>query len=77
MREAGKRGAAEHLAADLVGRPYVDRPLVAARLGLSGQGAQNAINTLVSLDILSESGIRANSGARLYVAREVVDIVSS
>jgi Fic family protein len=77
VREAGKRGAAEHLAADLVGRPYVDRPLVAARLGLSGQGAQNAINTLVSLDILSESGIRATSGARLYVAREVVDIASS
>ena len=48
-----------------------------ARLDLSGQGAQNAINTLVSLGILEESGIRAATGGRLYVARQVVDIVSS
>jgi len=77
VQEAGKRGAAERLAADLVDRPYVDRSSVVARFGLSGQGAQNAINTLVSLGILEESGIRAATGARLYVARQVVDIVSS
>jgi Fic family protein len=77
VQQAGKRGAAERLAADLVDRPYVDRPSVVARFGLSGQGAQNAINTLVSLGILTESGIRAATGARLYVASQVVDIVSS
>jgi Fic family protein len=77
VHQAGKRGAAERLAADLVDRPYVDRPSVVARFGLSGQGAQNAINTLVSLGILEESGIRAATNARLYVARAVVEIVSS
>lgn len=77
VQEANKRGSAERLAADLVGRPYVDRPWVVNRFGLSGQGAQNVINTLVSLDILQPAGIRPTSNARLYVAPEVVQIISS
>ena len=52
VQDALEPGSAERLAADLVGCPYVDRPWVAKRLGLSGEGAQNAINTLVSLGIL-------------------------
>lgn len=77
VQDANKRGSAERLAADLVGRPYVDRPWVAKRLGLSGQGAQNAINTLVSLDILEPAPVRLARNARLYVAPEVVQIISS
>lgn len=78
VQAANKRGAAERLAADLVGHPYVDRPWVASELGLSGQGAQNAINTLVSLEILEPAGwSRANSNARVYLAPEVVEIASS
>lgn len=78
VQKANKRGAAERLAADLVGHPYVDRPWVAARLNLSGQGAQNAINTLVSLEILEPAGwSRASSNARVYAAPEVVQIASS
>jgi Fic family protein len=77
VQQANKRGSAERLAADLVGHPYVDRPWVAARLGLSGQGAQNAINTLLELGVLEPAGIRPSSNARIYVAREVVDVASS
>jgi hypothetical protein len=50
---------------------------VAKRLGLSGQGAQNAINTLVSLGILEPAPVRLARNARLYVAPEVVQIISS
>ena len=77
VQDANKRGSAERLAADLVGRPYVDRPWVAKRLGLSGQGAQNAINTLVSLGISESAPVRLVRNARLYVAPEVVQIISS
>lgn len=78
VQEANKRGSAERLAADLVGHPYVDRTWVASRLSLSGQGAQNAINTLVELDILKPAGwTRPSSNARVYMAPEVVDIASS
>ncbi len=77
VQDANKRGSAEQLAADLVGRPYVDRPWVAKRLGLSGQGAQNAINTLLSLGILEPAPVRLARNARLYVAPEVVQIISS
>lgn len=77
VQKANKRGSAERLAADLVGHPYVDRPWVAKRLGLSGQGAQNAINTLLALDILEPAQARLARNARLYVAPEVVEIISS
>ena len=74
---AGKRGAAERLAADLVGLPFVNRTVVAARYELSGQGAQNAINTLVDLDILRETPRLSARGARLYEAPRVIEIVAS
>lgn len=77
VQDANKRGSAERLAADLVGRPYVDRPWVAKRLGLTGQGAQNAINTLLALGILEPAQARLARNARLYVAPEVMKIISS
>lgn len=77
VQDANKRGSAERLAADLVGQPYVDRPWVAKRLGLSGQGAQNAINTLLALGILEPAQARLARNARLYVAPEVMQIISS
>jgi hypothetical protein len=73
---AGKRGVAERLAADLVGIPYLTRPDVAARYGLSGQGAINAINSLVGLGMLEDADFHQR-GARVYWAPEVVRIVSS
>lgn len=40
------------LAGDLIGRPFVSRPEVAKRYGVTGQGAANAIAALAVLDIL-------------------------
>jgi Fic family protein len=76
VQMAGKRGVAERLAADLVGIPYLTRPDVAARYGLSGQGAINAINSLIRLGILEDADFQQR-GARVYWAPEVVRIVST
>jgi Fic family protein len=76
VQAAGRRGAAERLAGDLVGLPYVTRSDVAKRYDLSGQGAINAINVLVSLGILQDAGFPLRGG-RAYVAREVVRVVSA
>jgi Fic family protein len=77
VQSAGKRGLAERLAADLVGRPYVTPPEVATRYMVSKQGAHNAIKTLVELGILRESAQRAFSNSRRFVAPEVVEVASS
>jgi len=76
VQRAGRRGVSEQLAADLVGRPYVARTTVRDLYGLSGQGAQNAINSLVSLGILQPTRLRNRRGARLFVAPKVVDAIS-
>jgi len=77
VQRARKRGVSEQLAADLVGTPYVARNTVASHYELSGQGAQNAIDALVALDVLQETAIRNNSGARLFVSPKVVEIISA
>jgi Fic family protein len=76
VQAARKRGAAERLAADLVGQPYVTAPFVAKRYGLSGQGATNAIRTLVDLGIVRPS-FRVSRGTQMYEAPEVVKTISS
>lgn len=76
VQAARKRGVAEQLAADLVGHPFVTRQEVAERYELSGQGAFNAISTLLSLGILTESGLNARGG-RIYMAPAVVQIISA
>lgn len=77
VQHAGKRGAAGRLAADLVGDPYLRGREVAKRYGLSRQGALSAIRTLVDLGILEDTGAADFRNARIYVAPEVVRIVSS
>ena len=59
-----------------MGLPYVTRADVAKRYDLSGQGAINAINVLVSLGILQDAGFSLRGG-RAYVAPEVVRVVSA
>jgi Fic family protein len=76
VQRAGKRGIAERLAGDLIGNPYVTSQDVARQYGVSGQGAHNALKTLTDLGILELGGTRS-SGAHIYVARRVVDVVSS
>jgi Fic family protein len=77
VQGAGKRGTAERLAADLVGLPYFTRSDVAKRYSLSGQGAFNAIATLLELGIVEVSSRKTRHGAQVYVAPEVVQVVSS
>jgi Fic family protein len=77
VQAAGKRGLAERLAADLVGRPYVSAPEVAQRFGVSKQGAHNAIRGLAELGILTRAGRRAWSNATVFVAHEVVEVAAS
>jgi Fic family protein len=77
VQQAGKRGASERLAADLVGEPYVRGREIAGRYGLSRQGALSVIRTLVDLEILEETGVTDFRGARIYLAPEVLRIVSS
>lgn len=77
VQEAGKRGVAERLAADLIGRPYVRRADVRERYSLSGQGAFNAINTLVQLGILEPAPAGLSRGGQLYVANDVVRTLSA
>jgi Fic family protein len=72
VQRAGKRGAAERLAADLVGGPYVTGSMVAQRYGLSGQGAMNAIRTLLDLKILAPAPFRAARGAQMYGSDDVL-----
>lgn len=71
VQAAGRRGASERLAGDLVGRPFVTAPQVAHTYGLSLQGAINAIRTLIELGILAPAPLR-RSGAQLYLARAVL-----
>ena len=76
VQEAGKRGVAERLAADLIGRPYVNRRDVRQRYGLSGQGAINAINTLVELETLAPAPLRFRRSGQVFVANQVVRVLS-
>jgi hypothetical protein len=76
VQSARKRGAAERLAADLVGGPYVTGPGVAANYGLTGQGAVNAIRTLVDLEILKPSQLRMSRRTQLYEAPDVLSALS-
>jgi Fic family protein len=77
VQRAGKRGVAERLAADLVGAPYVKGRDIAGRYDLSRQGAFSVIRTLVDLGILEDTDTVDLHNARIYVAPEVVRIVSA
>jgi cell filamentation protein, protein adenylyltransferase len=77
VQEAGKRGTAERLAADLVGQPYVSRGRVKRQYGLSGQGAINAINALVDLGILEPAPLRTARGGQMYFSRDVVAVIAA
>jgi Fic family protein len=77
VQDAGKRGKAEQLAADLVGMPFITMPDVAAAYRLSPQGAINAVRALESIGILERAHLSTPTGAQLYVARDVYDAISA
>ena len=74
VQAAGKRGVSERLAADLIGWPFISRVDVARRYNLTGQGAVNAINTLVELGIVEPD--HRSRGAQVWIAPAVVSLVS-
>jgi Fic family protein len=76
VERAGKRGAAERLAGDLVGLPYLTVPMVARSYRLSGQGATKAIRSLVELGILEPAPYRGLRGAQMYVAPGVLSVLA-
>lgn len=77
VQEAGKRGVAERLAADLVGIPFVNRTDVMRRYRLTGQGAANAIRSLVDLGLLEATPYRLAHRAQTYRAQAVLEILSA
>lgn len=76
VQSAGKRGVAERLAGDLIGLPYVTGPLVAARYGLSRQGAGNALRALQALGLLEPAAVSVH-GAQIYRAPDVTQILEN
>jgi len=76
VQNAGKRGKAEQVAADLVGTPFITMPDVAATYRLSQQGAINVVRALENIGILQRARISTATGAQLYVARAVYEVIS-
>lgn len=77
VQNAGKRGKAEQVAADLVGMPFITMPDVAAAYRLSQQGAINVVRALQRIGILERSRFTTATGAQLYLARDVYDVISA
>lgn len=75
VHAAGKRGAAERLASDLIGLPFVTAPLVTERYTLSRQGAGNAIRALVDVGALEPWDGASVSRAQLYRAPDVMRVL--
>jgi Fic family protein len=77
VQAAGRRGVAERLAADLVGRPYVSQREVSERYDISTPGAGKVIKSLLDLGVLELAGLRTVGGGRVFVAPAVVDVITS
>ena len=77
VQHAKKRGAAERLAADLVGGPYVTVSTVARMYGLSFQGAKKIVWTLVDLKILTPAPFSGPRGAQMFVAPDVLRVLDA
>lgn len=77
VQRAKKRGAAERLAADLVGAPFLTVADVAKGYGLSVQGATNAIKTLVDLGIMEPAPLTGRRGAQLFRAPDVMRVLNA
>jgi Fic family protein len=73
VRSAGISGIAERIAGELIGAPTVRAGQVAARHGVTHQGAIRALRRLVDLGIVSE---RARNGRVTFTATTVVDLLS-
>jgi Fic family protein len=77
VQHAKKRGAAERLAADLVGRPYVTVSVVAQMYGLSVPGATKIVRTFVDLQILTLARFSGPRGAQMFAAADVLRVLNA
>jgi Fic family protein len=73
LHENRVRGAAVHLAEELIGLPVQVPARAAERLGITYQAAVNSLERLVGLGILRR--VRANGRRRLYAADAVLEIL--
>jgi Fic family protein len=73
VRAAGISGIAERVAGELIGAPTVRAGQVAARHGITHQGAIRALRRLADLHIVSE---RARNGRVAFTATAVVELLS-
>ncbi len=73
VRTAGISGIAERITGELIGSPTVRAGQVAARYGITHQGAIRALRRLAEIDIVSE---RARDGGVTFTATAVVELLS-
>lgn len=73
VRTAGISGIAERITGELIGAPTVRAGQVAARYGITHQGAIRALRRLAEIDIVSE---RARDGGVTFTATAVVELLS-
>ncbi|MFZ1154447.1 MAG: Fic family protein [Solirubrobacteraceae bacterium] len=73
VRAAGISGVAERVAGELIGAPTVRAGQVAARHGVTHQGAIRALRRLAELDIVLE---RARNGGVVFTATDVIELLS-
>lgn len=72
VRLAGISGVAERLAGELIGRPTMRAGQVAARHGITHQGAIRALRRLADLGVVQE---RAHNGRVAFTATGVVELL--
>jgi Fic family protein len=73
VRTAGISGIAERIAGELIGAPTVRASQMAARHGITHQGAIRALRRLAGLDIVSEL---PRDGGVAFTATAVVELLS-
>lgn len=73
VRGAGVYGVAERVAGELIGAPTIRASQVAARHGVTHQGAIRALRRLTDLNVVSE---RSRNGRVLFTATDVVELLS-
>jgi Fic family protein len=73
VRRARSSGVPERLAGEIIGAPVLTAGQVADRHGVTHQGAMNALRRLSVLGLLQETERR---GRRVFVARDVISILT-
>lgn len=73
LHEMKASALVQSIAGALLERPIMTLPGLASETGHTFAGVKRAVGQLMRAGILSEAGTKSPSGARLYVAREVLE----